>query len=43
MQLELAYRLKFCTRDEYERLSKRVDEIGRMLNGLIAALQPDRD
>ncbi|HVZ20872.1 MAG TPA: four helix bundle protein [Vicinamibacterales bacterium] len=40
VQLELAHRLGFCGVREYQRIAEHVDEIGRMLNGLIESLQP---
>lgn len=40
VQLELAQRLEFCGMREYRRIAEHVDEIGRMLNGLIESLQP---
>lgn len=40
VQLEIALRLKFLSRDEYARLTTRTEEVGRMLNGLIGSLQP---
>ena len=40
VQLEIALRLKFISRDEYARLTTRTEEVGRMLNGLIGSLQP---
>lgn len=40
VQLEIALRLKFLSRDEYARLTTRTEEVGRMLNGLIESLQP---
>jgi four helix bundle protein len=43
VQLELAARLGYCTRETHERIAERVDRIGRMLNGLIASLQPAED
>lgn len=43
VQLELAMRLKFCSPRDYDRLQKRVAEIGRMLNGLIASLPSAAD
>ena len=44
VQLELARRLGLCSVVDYRRVRQRVDRIGRMLNGLIAPLQPsDRD
>ena len=41
VQLELALRLGFLQADHYDVIAKRVDEVGRMLNGLIASIQPD--
>jgi four helix bundle protein len=41
VQLELAMRLKLCTRADHGRIAQRVDRIGRMLNGLIQSLQPE--
>ena len=41
VQAELAKRLKFISVADYDALLPRVDRIGRMLNGLIASLQPD--
>jgi four helix bundle protein len=43
VQIEIGYRLHFMTRDDYRRLSSRVEEVGRMLNGLIESLQPRED
>jgi four helix bundle protein len=40
VQLELALRLGFVARGQYDEVAKRVDEVGRMLNGLIESLQP---
>jgi four helix bundle protein len=39
VQLEIARRLGLCDATDYDRLRERVDRIGRMLNGLIEALQ----
>ena len=39
VQLEIARRLGLCDAADYDRLRERVDRIGRMLNGLIEALQ----
>ena len=39
VQLEIAQRLAFCSIEDYKRLQSRVDEVGRMLNGLIASLR----
>jgi four helix bundle protein len=43
VQLEIAQRLGFCSGPDYDRLRQRVDRIGRMLNGLINALQQNED
>lgn len=40
VQLELAFRLGFLGRAQYDEILKRVDEVGRMLNGLIESMQP---
>ena len=40
VQLELAFRLGFLSREEYSDIVQRVDEVGRMLNGLIESMQP---
>ena len=40
VQLELAKRLGFMNASDFERLLNRTEEVGRMLNGLIASLQP---
>jgi four helix bundle protein len=40
VQLEIAMRLEFISRQEYQRLQPIIHEIGRMLNGLIRSLQP---
>jgi four helix bundle protein len=40
VQLEIARRLKYCEVAEYRRINERVEPMGRMLNGLIASLQP---
>jgi four helix bundle protein len=42
VQIEVAKRLGFCSTAEHEQLQPRIDRIGRMLNGLISALQPER-
>jgi hypothetical protein len=39
MQLELAMRLGFCTKETQQRIAERVHAIGRMLNGLIESQQ----
>jgi four helix bundle protein len=41
VQLEIAKRLGYCTDSDYGRLQERVERVGRMLNGLIASIQPD--
>ena len=41
VQLEIAYRLRFVSAVDYKRTQTAVEEIGRMLNGLIVSLQPE--
>ena len=41
VQLELAKRLGYCTGSDYARIQGRVERVGRMLNGLIASIQPE--
>jgi four helix bundle protein len=43
VQLEIARRVRFLSPSDYERIQKLVDEVGRMLNGLITSLQPEED
>jgi four helix bundle protein len=43
VQLEIALRLGYCTRKEYDGIQERVSRVGRMLNGLITSLQPEND
>jgi len=43
VQLEIAKRLQYCQVAEYNRIQGRVERVGRMLNGLITALQPTED
>jgi four helix bundle protein len=40
VQLEIARRVGFLKSDDYERIQAIVEEVGRMLNGLIASVQP---
>ena len=42
-QLEIAKRLRFLKIADYNRTQITVEEIGRMLNGLIVPLEPDHD
>ena len=42
VQLEIALRVGFLPRAEYDRMQASVEEIGRMLNGLISSMQPSR-
>jgi four helix bundle protein len=42
VQLEVALRLRYLTKADYEPIQARVEEIGRMLVGLIAKLDPDQ-
>ena len=39
VQLELAVRLGFCAKETRAPIAKRIDRIGRMLNGLIGSLR----
>lgn len=41
VQLEIALRLRFFSREDYNRISSRVAEIGRMLNGFIDTLDEE--
>jgi four helix bundle protein len=41
VQLEIATRVGFLPQSDYERLQALVEEVGRMLNGLISSMQPD--
>lgn len=40
VQLEIAMRVGFLSPQENERIQGIVEEVGRMLNGLIASMQP---
>lgn len=40
VQLEIAKRVGFLAKHDYDRIQGIVAEVGRMLNGLITALQP---
>ena len=40
VQLDIARRVGFLDADDYRRLLQQVEEVGRMLNGLITSLQP---
>ena len=39
VQLEIAMRVGFLAANDYERLQLVVEEVGRMLNGLIASMK----
>ena len=41
VQLELAYRLRYLSQSDYNDLQREVEEIGRMLNGLLASIRSD--
>ena len=41
VQMELAVRLKYVKAIQVTRIQERLDRVGRMLNGLIASLQPE--
>jgi four helix bundle protein len=40
VQLEIARRLSYLSASDHRKIVERVDRVGRMLNGLIASLQP---
>jgi four helix bundle protein len=40
VQLEIAKRVGFLSQSDYDRIQEVVEEVGRMLNGLIASMQP---
>ena len=40
VQIEIGHRLGYMSKNDFQRLSNRVEEVGRMLNGLIESLQP---
>ena len=40
VQIEIARRLRFISAEDYARLQPRIEEVGKMLNGLINSLQP---
>jgi four helix bundle protein len=40
VQVEIAARLGFCSKEDGARVRLRIDRVGRMLNGLITSLQP---
>jgi four helix bundle protein len=40
VQVEIAKRVGYLAESDYRRLMSQIDEIGRMLNGLITSLQP---
>jgi four helix bundle protein len=39
VQLEIAFRLGYCERTDFERIQARISRVGRMLNGLIASVK----
>ena len=43
VQLEIAKRLRFLKVADYNHTQIAVEEIGRMLNGLIVSLEPEND
>ena len=43
VQLEIAKRLRFLKATDYSRTQITVEEIGRMLNGLIVSLEPENE
>jgi len=40
VQLEIATRVGFLAANDYHRIQSIVEEVGRMLNGLIASIRP---
>ena len=42
VQLEIAKRVGFVEPHEYDRIQAIVEEVGRMLNGLIASIRPEQ-
>jgi four helix bundle protein len=40
VQLEIARRVGFLAPEDYDRIQTTVEEVGRMLNGLIASIRP---
>ena len=42
VQLEIAKRVGFLAPDDYHRIQAITEEVGRMLNGLIASMRPER-
>jgi four helix bundle protein len=43
VQLEIAQRVGFLREADYERLQRQIEEVGRMLNGLISSIQDQAD
>jgi four helix bundle protein len=41
VQLEIAHRIGFLSRSDYERMTAQTAEVGRMLNGLIDTVEAD--
>jgi four helix bundle protein len=41
VQLEIAKRVGFLAPHDYQRIQATVEEVGRMLNGLIASMRPE--
>ena len=41
VQVEIARRLSFCSSEDYARIRSRVDEVGRMLHGLLASVKEE--
>ena len=42
VQLEIAKRIGLLAPDDYHRIQAIVEEVGRMLNGLIASMRPEQ-
>jgi four helix bundle protein len=43
VQLEIAKRVGFLSETDYQRMQSQVEEVGRMLNGLISSMPPEDD
>jgi len=42
VQLEIAFRLTYCSSSDYQRLMRRTSDVGRMLTGLLASQKETR-
>lgn len=43
VQMEIALRQRYLSRERYDAVQKRIERIGRMLNRLIESLQPTEE